>query len=74
MKIVVTDRHGSMDTYDSEKWVIDDEDRLHVVASGGGNLASYNRGAWESVRRTESDADQMAAAVADRTNLSRGRR
>jgi len=31
-----------------EKWVIDDDGRLHVIG-GGGNLASYNNGYWANV-------------------------
>lgn len=33
------------------KWVIDEDERLHIVGSDG-NLASYNRGYWANVQRS----------------------
>ncbi|WNT44937.1 hypothetical protein SEA_ABBYDAISY_42 [Arthrobacter phage AbbyDaisy] len=33
---------------DANKWVIDENERLHIIGDNG-NIASYNRGFWRSV-------------------------
>lgn len=48
MSITVTTRLHETVYATAEKWVIDDEDRLHVVGPNG-NLASYARGVWSFV-------------------------
>ena len=38
---------------DASKWVIDEQERLHIVGAGG-NVASYNRGYWANVQHAVS--------------------
>ncbi|UYL86604.1 hypothetical protein SEA_RADFAD_47 [Arthrobacter phage RadFad] len=53
MAITVTDSESGVIKFeDATKWVIDDVERLHIVGDGG-NIASYNRGAWHSVTRAD---------------------
>ncbi|AYR01014.1 hypothetical protein PBI_ISOLDE_45 [Arthrobacter phage Isolde] len=51
MAITVTDSESYVTEFASgTKWVIDEDERLHIVGDSG-NLASYNKGAWRSVTR-----------------------
>lgn len=53
MAITVTDSESELIRFDdATKWVIDDDERLHVVGDNG-NIASYNRGFWRSVTRAD---------------------
>lgn len=36
---------------DATGWHVDDDGRLHVTKSGGGNVATFHAGAWASVER-----------------------
>jgi len=50
---------------DAARWHTDGEGHLHVMAGGGGNLASYAPGAWRSVARvtvTTAEADAIRDA------------
>lgn len=46
--VTVTDSIDAINYKGADKWVIDDEGRLHITCSKG-NLASYNATAWQSV-------------------------
>jgi hypothetical protein len=52
MAIEVLDEYDGAIFTDGRKWVIDDEERLHIVGDDG-NIASYNRAVWRRVRRVE---------------------
>ena len=41
---------------DATKWVVDDDERLHIVGRDG-NLATYNRGFWANVQKVDIKED-----------------
>lgn len=38
---------------DANGWHVDDDGRLHITKSGGGNIATYHASAWATVERTQ---------------------
>lgn len=48
MAVVVRSEEGATEFVSAQKWVIDENEMLHIIGSDG-NLASYMRGAWGSV-------------------------
>ena len=53
--MAITVHHGKEEVTvhnEATKWVIDEEERLHIVAPSG-NVASYNRGYWANVQRDQ---------------------
>lgn len=56
MAVAVTTLDEYTEFPDSDKWVIDDNECLHIVTDGG-NVASYYRGVWLHVMRVTPKAE-----------------